>query len=112
VVGDNSNPAEILQFDRYIPSTQLRPIDFPQFTSIDSINYWTIARLGVRNRLQTRRDDTTINWLELETYFDANIDNPYDRSNFSNVFNNLRFQPCRGFRCHFTPSFLCSPRLQ
>jgi LPS-assembly protein len=93
VVGDNSDPAEILQFDRYIPSTQLRPIDFPQFTSIDSINYWTIARLGLRNRLQTRRDDSTINWLELETYFDLNFNNPYDRSSFSNVFNNLRFQP-------------------
>ncbi len=93
VTGDNLNPAEILQFDRYQPSTQLRPIDFPQFTSIDSIDNWTIARVGVRNRLQTRRDDSTINWLELETYFDVNIDNPYDRSSFSNVFNKLRFVP-------------------
>jgi len=93
VAGDNTNPAEILQFDRYQPSTQLRPVDFPQFTSIDSIDNWTIARLGVRNRLQTRRDDSTINWLELETYFDVNIDNPYDRSNFSNVFNKFRFAP-------------------
>jgi hypothetical protein len=93
VTGNGTNPAEILQFDRYIPSTRLRPIDFPQFTSIDSIDNWTIARLGVRNRLQTRRDDSTINWMELETYFDANIDNPYDRSDFSNVYNNFRFNP-------------------
>jgi len=93
VTGDNTNPAEVLQFDRYQPSTQLRPVDFPQFTSIDSIDNWTIARLGVRNRLQTRRDDSTINWLEFETYFDVNIDNPYDRSSFSNVFNKFRFAP-------------------
>jgi LPS-assembly protein len=93
VTGDNLNPAEILQFDRYQPSTQLRPLDFPQFTSIDSIDNWTIARVGVRNRLQTRRDDSTINWLELQTYFDINIDNPYDRSAFSNVYNKLLFQP-------------------
>ena len=40
------NPAAILQFDRFEPSTQLRPIDFPQFTSIDSIDHWTVWRLG------------------------------------------------------------------
>jgi hypothetical protein len=93
VSGDNSDPAEILQFDRYQPSTRLRPIDFPQFTTIDSIDEWTIARVGVRNRLQTRRDDTTINWMELETFFDVNINNPYDRGDYSNVYNNFRFNP-------------------
>jgi hypothetical protein len=93
VGGNDTNPAEILQFDRYQPSTQLRPLDFPQFTSIDSIANWSIARIGVRNRLQTRRDDTTINWLELETYFDVNFDNPYDRRDYSNLYNRLRFSP-------------------
>ncbi|MDQ6939227.1 MAG: hypothetical protein M3119_03625 [Verrucomicrobiota bacterium] len=93
VGGNDANPAEILQFDRYQPSTQLRPIDFPQFTSIDSIANWSIARVGVRNRLQTRRDDSTINWLELETYFDVNFDNPYDRRDYSNLYNRLRFSP-------------------
>ncbi|MBV9619332.1 MAG: LPS assembly protein LptD, partial [Verrucomicrobia bacterium] len=93
VGGNDTNPAEILQFDRYQPSTQLRPLDFPQFTSIDSIANWSIARIGVRNRLQTRRDDTTFNWLELETYFDVNFDNPYDRRDYSNLYNRLRFAP-------------------
>lgn len=93
VTGDQLNPAELLQFDRYQPSTQLRPIDFPQFTAIDSIDNWNIARVGVRNRLQTRRDDSTTNWLELETYFDVNFDNPYNRAGYSNVYNNLRFSP-------------------
>ncbi len=93
-VSDNDvNPAEVLQFDRYQPSTQLRPIDFPQFTSVDSIDNWTIWRVGVRNRLQTRRDDLTVSWMELETYLDVNIDNPFDRTNYSNLFNKLRFTP-------------------
>jgi LPS-assembly protein len=56
VSSSNSNPASILQFDRYQPSTQLRPIDFPQFTSVDSIDSWTIWRVGVRNRIQTHRE--------------------------------------------------------
>ncbi|MGI8435448.1 MAG: LPS assembly protein LptD, partial [Chthoniobacterales bacterium] len=93
VTGNDFTPAEILQFDRYIPSTRARPLDFPQFSAIDSLDNWSIARIGVRNRLQTRRDDGTINWLELETYFDVNLDNPYNKSDYSNVYNNLRFNP-------------------
>jgi LPS-assembly protein len=88
-----ANPASILQFDRFEPSTQLRPLDFPQFTTIDSIDNWTIWRLGVRNRLQTRRDDVTVTWLELDTYADVNFDNPYDHTPYSNLFNKLRFTP-------------------
>src|SRR5436309_7850820 len=87
------NPVAILQFDRFEPSTKLRPIDFPEFTSIDSIDRWTIWRLGVRNRLETRRDDINVTWFELETYFDVNFENPYDRTPYSNLFNNIRFTP-------------------
>jgi len=90
---NGANPTSILQFDRFEPSTQLRAIDFPQFTTIDSIDNWTVWRVGVRNRLETRRDDQTITWLELDTFFDVNFDNPYDRTDYSNFFNNLRFSP-------------------
>ncbi len=93
VSNPGANPEEILQFDRYVPSTQLRPIDFPQFTTIDSIDHWTVWRLGVRNHLQTRRDDVTVSWLDLETYVDVNFENPYDRTPYSNLINKLRFTP-------------------
>jgi LPS-assembly protein len=87
------NPTAVLGFDRFLPSTQLRAIDFPQFTTIDSIDSWTVWRVGVHNRLKTRRDDRTITWFELETYVDVNFDNPYDRTDYSNLFNNIRFTP-------------------
>jgi LPS-assembly protein len=87
------NPESILQFDRFQPSTQLRAIDFPQFTAIDSIASWTVWRLGVRNRLETRRDDSTMTWLELDTFVDVNFNDPYDRTDYSNLFNNIRFTP-------------------
>lgn len=93
VSSPNVNPDDILQFDRVQLSSKLNPIDFPQYTSIDAIDNWSIARVGVRNRLQTRRDDLTISWLELETYFDVNFDNPFDKTEFSNVFNKLTFTP-------------------
>jgi len=90
---DGPNPLSILQFDRFEPSTQLRAIDFPQFTTIDSIADWTVWRVGVRNRLETRRDDSTMTWFELDTYFDVNFDNPYDRNDYSNLVNKIRFAP-------------------
>jgi len=93
VAENGPNPLSILEFDRFEPSTQLRAIDFPQFTPIDSIDSWTVWRVGVRNRLETRRDDRTITWLELDTFFDVNFENPYDRTDYSNFFNNLRFTP-------------------
>src|SRR5438132_1105870 len=40
------NPAAILQFDRVEPTTKLHPIDFPEFTTIYSIDRWTIWRLA------------------------------------------------------------------
>ena len=91
----------------------MAPIDFPQFNSIDTIDNWTILRLGVRNRLQTRRDNRTFTWFELDTFFDVNIDRPQfassinfrddkgklrpapraDTGTFSNIFNRIRFTP-------------------
>src|SRR5437667_4900959 len=38
---DGPNPTSILWFDRYLPSTQHRSLDFPQFTTIDSNADWT-----------------------------------------------------------------------
>lgn len=90
-------PDEIYQFDRLVPSTQLTPIDFPQFTGIDTIDTWAIARFGVRNRLLTRRDQRTLSWLTLDTFFDGNFENPYTDASMSNIFNNLRFQPVPWF---------------
>lgn len=93
VSSPNIDPATILQFDRVQPSTKLNPIDFPEYTSIDAIDNWSIMRVGVRNRLQTRRDDLTVSWLELETFVDVNFNNPFDKTDYSNVFNRLTFTP-------------------
>jgi len=90
---DGPNPTSILALDRFQPSTQLPEIDFPQFTTIDTIDDWTVWRVGVRNRLKTRRDDQTITWFELDTYLDVNFNNPFDRTEYSNLFNNIRFTP-------------------
>ena len=91
---------KLLQFDRLEPTTQLQPIDFPQFNSIDTIDETTAVRMGVRNRLQTKRDALTFNWLELDTFFQVNITKPESDVTFSNtasrvsnLFNQLTFRP-------------------
>lgn len=90
---DGPNPTSILGFDRFQPSTQPRAIDFPQFTTIDSIADWTVWRVGVRNRLKTRRDDQTITWLEVDSFVDVQFENPYQPTDYSNLVNNIRFTP-------------------
>ena len=96
----SDEPDRILQFDSLRRSTQLPPIDFPQFNTIDSIDNWAILRLGTRNRFQTRRDNQTFTWLELNTFLDVNFDRPDfgqglnpDDGTFSNLVNRLRWNP-------------------
>ena len=91
---------KLLQFDRLEPTTQLQPIDFPQFNSIDTIDETSAVRMGVRNRLQTKRDALTFDWLELDTFFQVNIVQPDNNATFantgssvSNLFNQLTFRP-------------------
>jgi LPS-assembly protein len=91
------SPQEIFQFDRVVPSTELLPITFPQFTAIDTIDTWNILRLGVRNRLQTRRDQSTHQWMSLDTFLDVNFENPYSDADVSNLFNIYRLRPVPWF---------------
>jgi hypothetical protein len=93
------SPDEILQFDRVVPSAQLPSLNFPQFAMIDGIDSSNILRLGVRNRLITRRDNGNFEWFSLETFLDVNFDNPYldDPGQFSNLYNNVAFSPVPWF---------------
>ncbi len=89
---------DTLKFDRLQRSTQPPPIDFTAFNSIDSITDWNVLRLGIRNRLQTRRDNATFNWMELNTFVDLRLDAPDfglepDKGSLSNLVNRLRWTP-------------------
>jgi len=111
VYAGGPNVNQVLQFDRLNPnapgsttrsgfqpsSTQLEPLDFPEFAAIDSIDTWAIWRLGFRNRLQTRRDGGTYDWLYLDTFADINGINPYINGPLSNLNNRLTFSPVSWF---------------
>jgi len=96
----SQEPDRILQFDSLRRSTQLPPIDFPEFNTLDSIDNWAILRLGTRNRFQTRRDNQTFTWLEWNTFLDVNFLRPDfglpvnpDDGMFSNLVNRMRWTP-------------------
>jgi LPS-assembly protein len=100
IVSSSQDASKIIPIDSLNSATTLPQIDFPQFNALDSITDWKILRLGVRNRLLTRRDDETFSWLEMETFFDNRIQRPQidsfgslDPGTFSNLFNRIRWNP-------------------
>jgi LPS-assembly protein len=95
--------------DRMIPTTRPRPLDVPLWTAVDDLRNWNIARVGVRNLLQTKRDyssyqdwrfrsaddstSQTYSWAGLNTYVDVFMEDPeFDRS-MGNLYNELFWNP-------------------
>ena len=79
--------------DRLTPTTRPTPLDPARFMAVDDLQSWNIVRMGVRNRLLTKRDGQTYEWLYLDTYMDAFIEDPENLRNYSNLYNDLRWQP-------------------
>lgn len=79
--------------DRLTPTTRPRPLDPTRFTAVDELQSWNVVRFGTRNRLLTRRDRQSFEWLFLDTYFDAFIEDPEGEREFSNLYNDLRWAP-------------------
>ncbi len=91
------SPNDIRGFDNRLYSTQLQPIDWTEYNSIDSIDRQAVVRYGVWNKIQTKRDGVNYDLVTLQTYMDADFDRNFSaatpNSTFSNVFNNLTFAP-------------------
>jgi len=89
---DDFNPAGPL-VDRITPTTRPRPLDPTRYTAIDEIQDWNVLRLGTRNRLLSKRDNQSMEWLYLDTYIDAFFDDPLGDRTISNLYNDFRWQP-------------------
>ena len=93
------------QVDRLTPTTRPRPLDPTRFTAVDELQDWNVLRLGTRNRLLTRRDQQSFEWLYLDTYIDAFIEDPEGRRNYSNLYNDVRWQPLPWMGVDFETQF-------
>ncbi len=89
----------IMQFDTQLPSTRLQPLNFPEITSIDSLDNMLIARTGFRQRWQTHRDGRNWNYVEWSTYIDFDLENQHYNDNLtSNLYNEFLFRPVQWMR--------------
>jgi len=89
----NIGPGKVLPYDRYLTSTYLPPIDFPEFTATDSIAHMSVLRLGVINKFETRRDNATFQWLTVDTFLDVNFNNPFEQTYYSDIQEQVSFNP-------------------
>jgi len=91
--------------DRLTPSTRPQTLDPVRFTATDQMQSWDIVRMGIRNRLLTRRDGQSFDWLYVNTYMDAFLENPQRTGNLSNLYNDIRWRPLPWFGLDFQSQF-------
>jgi LPS-assembly protein len=93
LVSTSNLGADFPMIDRQTFSTRPVPINPGRFTAIDGLQSWNLARIGVRNRLITRRDSGSHEWLLMDTYMDAYVEDPEFNRQFSNLYNDVTWSP-------------------
>ncbi len=78
--------------DRLTATTRPRPLDPIRYNAIDDLRSWNIIRMGARNRLLTKRDGQSFEWLYMDTYMDTFIEDPEQDRDFSNLYNDLNWR--------------------
>ncbi len=94
-------PNQIRGFDDRLYSTQLQPLDWTEYNSIDSIDKEAVVRFGAWNKIQTKRDGVNYDLASIQTYADADFDHNFSaatpNSTLSDVFNDVRIYPTPQF---------------
>jgi len=77
----------------YVPEPTLLPDELPQFDSVDTLDERHDIKLGMRNKLQTRRDRQPVDIIDLNLYSFYRIEKDEDDEDFSDLFMDaeLRF---------------------
>ncbi len=70
----------------YIPEPNLLPKNLPQFDSVDKVDETHTLRLGMRNKLQTRRNQTPVDFVNANVFTDYRIEKDEDEKDFSDLF--------------------------
>lgn len=91
----NARPLELPQFDTELPSLRLLPIHYPDYNAIDSVDSQNVLRLGMRNKLQTRRNGQSEDLLDWAIFTDWRLDPRSDQGTFNDVYSEADFKPRR-----------------
>ena len=84
---------ELPQFDYELPSLRLLPIDFPDYNSIDSIDSQNVVRLGLHNKLQTKREGQVVNLVDWNVYTDWRMQPNAQQTTFADLYSDLTLNP-------------------
>ncbi len=93
ILSANNLALEDPRVDRLTPTTRPLPLDPMRFTATDELQSWNVMRIGARNSLITKRDNQNFSWFYLDTYVNAFIQAPDNEQAFSNIYNDLQWQP-------------------
>jgi hypothetical protein len=89
----NRRPGQIPQFDFEQASLRLLPINFPDYNSIDSIDSENVLRIGLRNKLQTKRNDSLADAFYWDIYTDWRLQTHTNQSSFADIFSDAVLRP-------------------
>ncbi len=91
----DARPLELPQFDGEIPSLRLLPVQYPDYNSIDAIDSQNVLRMGVRNKLQTKRAGKVEDIVDWAVLTDWRIRPNAGQDDFNDVYSELDFKPRR-----------------
>ena len=75
------------------PVTRYVPLEFPANGALDALDRENVVRFGLRQRLQTRRDNQPWDLLEVTGWTDFHLERDASERDFSNVFGNMIVRP-------------------
>ena len=90
---NNAGTNEVPQFDYELPSLRLLPNEFPDYNAIDSIDSQSVLRLGLRNKVQTKRNGEIVNVVDWSLYTDWRLRPRQDQTTFADLYSDLFFRP-------------------
>ena len=89
----NRTPAELDKFDYEITSPRLLPIDLPEYNAIDNIDSQNVLRMSLRNRLQTKRNESIVDVIDWDVYSDWRMDTNTGQNTFADAFSDAYLRP-------------------
>lgn len=89
----NERPANLPQFSHESPSLRLLPIEYPDYNSIDAVDSQNVIRLGIANKLQTKREGQLEDLLRWDVYTDWRLRPGTNQSTFADLWSDLIFRP-------------------
>lgn len=86
-------PPELPQFDYESINIRPLPVDFPDYNSLDSIDSQNTLRVGLYNKVQTKRKGKVSNLFQWHVFTDWHIDKRADQQNFGDMYSQFDFMP-------------------